>query len=358
MRHRSIGLRPFAAAISFALLLVACGGGTASDDPTDPAGSTDAPPTSGTEDCESGIEARLAHHLSDAVVGHKSFEAMAEEIEAATEGRITLEVFPAGQLGGIAEWGDLLRDGVIEFAWVDASTLGAFAPDIAAPNLPFIFDSADQFHDIMDSDIGDDINALILERAGVELLGWSSVGALYPFFNGVEPAVTPADLQGVRIRTTEAPIAIETFQLLGMDTVPMPLGETYTALQTGSVNAYHLPYWATRATSLYEVSESMSEIPITFANLGIGVDPAWLAGLCEVDAQAVRTAAKNAETFNREGWPAADLEDREYLMSQGIEMVSVDDLDPFRELVRSQWDDFEEQAETDIFARMKERLGL
>lgn len=383
MRITSRWTRAAAVTAVLALALAACGGGDdepaapppaeeaeddaedddaadddAADDDADDDASDDDGQAADVSECESGIQGRIAHHLADTVVGHQGFVAMAEEVADRTDGRISLEVFPAGQLGGIAEWADLLRDGAIEIAWVATSILGAFAPDISATDLPFLFETDQQFHDVMDSDIGDDINALILERAGVEILGWSSVGALYPFFGGVDPVTTPDDLQGVRIRTAEAPVAIRTWELLGAEPLPMALGDVYTALQTGAVDAYNLPYWATRATSLYEVSDRMSELPVQFSNLGIGVDPAWLAGLCDADAEVIRSAAANAATFNREGWPQSDLEDREYLIGQGIEMVPVPDIGPFRELVQPQWDDFEAESETDIFARIRAQLGL
>jgi TRAP-type transport system periplasmic protein len=327
--RRTRAVRVTSVLTGLALIAVACGGATeeAPEDPTPEAAADpdEQEPTvdedaeaddvaADTESCEDGIEGRIAHHLGDTVVGHEAFEILAEEVAEATDGRITFEVFPGGQLGGIAEWVDMLRDGVIEMAWLDASHLGAFAFDVGAPNLPFLFETDDDFHRIMDGDIGADMNALILEEARVEVLGWSSVGALYPFFSGLDPVTTPEDLRGLRMRIAEAPVSIRAWELLGTEPVGMPLGEAYTALQTGAVDGYHLPYWATRATSMYEVSDSMSEIPVTFANLAIAVDPQWLGGLCEHDAEVIRVAAKNAETFNREGWPEADVEDREFLI--------------------------------------------
>ena len=361
--------RAIAIALLLVMLMTACSSSDADGDAADTgadetAEATDAADASGpddaaagTEECETGIETRFAHHLGDTVIGHEAFVAMGEEIEAETDGRITMEVFPAGQLGGIAEWAGLLRDGVIEFAWTDASTLGAVVPDVAAPNLPFLFENEEEFHQIMDGPIGEDINALIREEAGIEILGWSSVGALIPFFGGVEAATTPEDLQGLAIRVPEAPVSVEAWRLLGAEPVAMPLGDAYTALQTGAINAYWLPYWATRATSMYEVSDAMSELPVAYANLAIAVDPNFLEGLCEADQAAIRTAASNAEAANREGWPAADVSDREYLIEQGIEVAEVEDVDAFRQLVLPQWEEFEANATTDLFTRMRAELG-
>lgn len=352
------------AAVAALLLLTACAGADEAEPeasapaaPEAPAETTEEEPAGpSADDCEAGIEFRIAHHLGDSVVGHLAFEQMVLDIEAGTDGRITGAVYPAGQLGGIAEWTDLLNAGVIEFAWVDTSHFGNFIPGVGFANLPFLFNNEDEFHQIMDGPIGQDIDAQLRDELGVEMLGWSSVGALYPFFAG-KTVETVDDLAGTKIRVAAATVTTETWRLLGTETFSMPLGEAYTALQTGSVEAYHLPYWATRATKLYEVSDSMSEIPVNFANLGIATSVDWLGGLCEFDQQVIREAATTATQANRDGWPAADVTDREYLIEQGIEMIPVSDLEPFRALVLPQWEQFEADSAEDYFTRARAELG-
>ncbi len=352
-------LRVTATAIAATLLLAACGGQeTAAPAPTTPAAPVAPADPAGpsADECEAGIDYRIAHHLGASVIGNLAFEEMIVEIEEKTDGRLSGAVFPAGQLGGIAEMTDLLTSGVIEFAWVDTSHFGSFIPSIGFPNLPFLFDNEAEFHEIMDGPIGADMNAQLRDELGVEVLGWSSVGPLYPFFAG-KTVRTVDDLRGTKIRVAEAPITTETWRLLRTETFAMPLGDAYTGLQTGSVEAYHLPYWATRATKLYEVSDTMSEIPVNFANLAIASSVEWLAGLCEFDRLIVLEAVDNAITYNREGWPVGDLTDREYLIDAGIEMIDVPDLEPFRALVLPQWDQFEQDSVEDYFTRARAQLG-
>ena len=351
-------LRTTAALVAGVLLLSACGG---SDTPAEPA-ATDAPaapaePTGPSPDeCEADISYRIAHHLGDGVVGDNAFDAMVVAIAERTDGRLNGEVFPGGQLGGIAEMTDLLTSGVIEFAWVDTSHFGAFIPSIGFANLPFLFNNEEEFHQIMDGPIGADMNAQLRDELGVEILGWSSVGPLYPFFAG-KTVRTVDDLRGTKIRVAAAPVTTETWRLLGTETFAMPLGEAYTALQTGSVEAYHLPYWATRATKLYEVSDTMSEIPVNFANLAIATSVDWLGGLCEYDRNILLEEVDTAIAFNRDGWPAGDAVDRDYLIEQGIEMIPVADLEPFRALVLPQWEQFERDSAEDYFTRARAELG-
>ena len=339
------------------ILLSACGGSetAAPPAPASPA-APEAPAGPLPDDCEAGIDFRIANHLGPNVVGNLAFEEMILEVAEKTDGRLSGENFPGGQLGGIAEMTDLLTSGTIEFAWVDTSHFGAFIPSIGFANLPFLFNNEEEFHQIMDGPIGADMNAQLREELNVEILGWSSVGPLYPFLAG-KTVRTVEDLAGVKIRVAAAPVTTETWRLLGTETFAMPLGEAYTALQTGAVEAYHLPYWATVATKLYEVSDSMSEIPVNFANLAIATSVDWLGGLCEYDQLVIREAVDNAIAYNRAGWPAGDATDRQYLIDQGIEMVAVPDLEPFRALVLPQWEQFERDSVEDYFTRARAELG-
>ena len=347
------------AALAAGMILLSACGGSETAAPASPAApaAPEAPAGPSPDDCEAGISYRIANHLGPSVVGNLAFEEMILEIAEKSDGRLSGQNFPGGQLGGIAEYPALLTDGTLEFAWLDASTLGAKIESLGWPNLPFLFETDDDFHRIMDGPVGADMNAQILDELGIEVLGWSSVGAVYPFFAG-KTVRTPADLAGTKMRVAQAPVSLETWRLLGTQTFAMGLGDTYTGLQTGSIEAYPLPYWATVATKLYEVSDTMSELPVAFANLNISASSVWLNSLCEYDQAVIREAVANAITFNRTGWPAADLADRQYLIEAGLEMVAIPDVEPFRALVLPQWEEFERNSAEDYFTRALAELGF
>ena len=369
-RSNGRGVRWSAIGVVLVLLLSACADGDEGEQASTPEpleaatdvdeedGGEAAEDLNAAEECEAGITARASHHLGEGNSGHQALVAMSEEIAELTDGRVDLQVFPGAQLGGVAEMTENLRDGVIEFAWLDSSAISTFVPEAAALNLPFLFETTDQFHDLIDGEVGEQMDALIREEAGIEILYWSTVGFLYTFFAGDDLVDSPEGFEGKAIRVAESPVFINTMRSLGAQAIDMPLGDVYTALQTGALDGYVLPYWATRDTSMYEVSDSMAEIGISHGGKVIAVSPAFLESLCDTDANAVRQAATSGEQIEREGWPAEDELAREYLIEQGIEMVSVDDFDAFRELVQPFWEDFEASDGGAIWELMKAELGL
>lgn len=369
--HRWAVPRVVAALLALALVAVACGGDEApdteppaeaapADDPADEEEEPSEAPATDTEECEDGITARASHHLGEENSGHEAFLAMAEEIEDGTEGRITVEVFPAAQLGGLGEMVESLRSGTIELAWLDSGSISGFVPEVGALSLPFVFETDDQFHDLIDGDVGQDMNALILEEAGVEVLFWSSVSFLYPFFAGDIEVRSPDDFEGLTMRTAATQAFLDTMRAFGAEAVDLPLGDVYTALQTGQVDGSILPYWAYRATSLYEVSDTLTSVGVVLANIAVGVDPQWLDGLCASDAEVVRAAAATGERINREGWPEEEIESREYLVEQGITMVDLTDEETqrFFDAATPVLESWEADVGGELWERMKDELGL
>jgi TRAP-type C4-dicarboxylate transport system substrate-binding protein len=115
-------------------------------------------------------------------------------------------------------------------------------------NLPFLFSTQEQFHTMIDGQVGDALNAKIRDEAGIEVLYWSTVGFLFTFFSGPELINSPSGFRNKAVRVAQSPIFINALNALGAQAIDMPLGEVYTAMQTGALDGYVLPYWAARDT--------------------------------------------------------------------------------------------------------------
>lgn len=329
------------AVLALALVLTACG---AND--------------SDSAACDSGILARASHHLGDSNAGHRALVAMSEEVLEETQGRVKIEVFPGAQLGGVAEMTSFLQSGVVEFAWLDSSAVSVFLPEAAALNLPFLFSSTDEFHALIDGEIGAALNDEIRSKVGIEVLYWSTVGFLYAFFAGSEAIVSPDGFSGKSVRVAQSPIFINALRSLGAQPVDLPLGDVYSAMQTGAIDGFVLPFWAARSTSLYEVADFAVDVGISHGSKFVAVSPSFIDGLCESDAAAIRAAASNAQTLERESWPSEDRDAKAFMEANGIEVFTVEDFESFQNLVQPFWAEFEATDGGDIWAAIKRDRGL
>ncbi|HWT31554.1 MAG TPA: TRAP transporter substrate-binding protein DctP, partial [Propylenella sp.] len=83
-------------------------------------------------------ELRYAHVGSEGDIQTRYAAEAAEAIKAATDGRVTVQVFPASQLGGVAELVDGVRMGSISMGHHDFASLARIVPEVAVFNAPFV----------------------------------------------------------------------------------------------------------------------------------------------------------------------------------------------------------------------------
>lgn len=175
---------------------------------------------------------RLAFNQTD---NHPQYIAMAEaseRLEEATDGALSIQIYPNETLGAQQEAIQLLQDNSLELAYVGGAQLENFSDDFIVFNLPYIFESQDhQRHVTNDPDIIGELYTS-LEDNNIRVIGGFH-GGVRNVYNSVRPVVTPDDMSGLNIRVQESDTHIEMMNLMGGSGTPMAQGEVYTAIQTG-----------------------------------------------------------------------------------------------------------------------------
>lgn len=184
---------------------------------------------------------KLAHGLAPAPNSHHGIAAAAwgKEINKQTEGRFTVQEFPASALGGEREMVEGVLLGTIDMAVVSSGTLGNFVPAIGVFDVPFLFRDADHARLVMDGPIGDELLGAF-EGSGLVAVAWGEQGFRHITSNK-GPIRKPADLLGQKIRTMENPIHLSAFQALGAAPTPMAWPEVMGALQQGTIDGQENP---------------------------------------------------------------------------------------------------------------------
>jgi tripartite ATP-independent transporter DctP family solute receptor len=182
------------------------------------------------------VELTAAHVNPPGEPSNTAFAELAKRLEGSKTG-LSMTVFPQGQVGGETDAIEQAQIGAITMTTVATSHLSAFAPAVGVFDIPFLFRDAETHPwAVVDGPIGKEIEEKIEAESGLEVLGWWSAGLRHVFTREVD-VKTPADLQGQKIRVIGSPVYIDTFNALGAQATPMPYGEVYTALATGTVDA-------------------------------------------------------------------------------------------------------------------------
>src|SRR5919112_695871 len=188
---------------------------------------------------EAQTRLRYAHVGSEGDIQYWFAEEAAKKIPQATENRVTIQVFPNSQLGGVQEMSDGVKCGAISIGHHEFASLARRVKDIAVFNAPFVYrDGAHALAatDPRKSEVLQEFNQKLVSEGGMRIVGRLFRGARQ--MTAKQAVYSPADLQGKRFRGV--PIQLWTTMIRGFGAIPTPVevAELPTALMTGMVTGH------------------------------------------------------------------------------------------------------------------------
>lgn len=268
-----------------------------------------------------------------------------EIVEERSEGRISVETFHSSQLGNERDMIEGLQLGTVEMAIVSTAPLAGFTTDFYVFDMPFIFDGVDNARSVVDSEVGQKMLDDLREKG---ILG------LCYFENGFRSCTnsrgaifTPADLSGVKIRTMENPIHMESFRVMGADPTPMAFGELYTALQQKTIDAQENPLAIVDTSKFYEVQKYLSLTEHFYAPAPLLVAEEFYDGLSLEDQKLIKECALEARDFERQTLDEMNALLLSELEGYGMEINEVDKA-PFIEAVQPVYEKYVGTGEDQI----------
>ncbi len=227
--------------------------------------------------------------------GARHFKAL---VEARFPGQVEIRIFGTGQLGEDKEMLEGLRLGTLEMH-VPSSVLHSVAPEFGIFDLPFLVEDRGHFQRIVASDIGKDLEELLQREHGLTLLAYWENG-FRVITNNVRPVVTPADLEGIRLRTPKDPERVRLFETLGASPASMSFGEVFSALRQGVVDGQENPLAQLTAARLHEVQRYLSVSNHVYTPAYPVMRTAWFESLPEDLQAGLRQAALETGDWLRE----------------------------------------------------------
>lgn len=176
-------------------------------------------------------------------------------IATETNGRLQIQGFPNGQLGNAQETLSQVRTGSLEFLTSSFGLLSGVVPAAGIPTLGFLFDSYEKVWQAIDGELGAYIAKDVEKRGelvvlnGVHDIGFRHITSNRRFM------MEPKDLKGFKIRTPPTPFLTSLFSALGASPTPIPFGDLYTSLQTGTVDGQENPLTVVDSFKFYEVQK-------------------------------------------------------------------------------------------------------
>jgi len=174
-----------------------------------------------------------------------------KRIQAATNGRVEIRLFPNSQLGSDPQMIAQTRSGAIEFLQIGNNILGTVIPASALLGVPFAFNNYKQMIVSANGPIGAYI-ASAADKVGLRKFDGTFYGGTFQTQNRVRPINEPADLKGLKIRVPPGPLDVATFKAFEAAPTVISIAEVYTSLQTHLVDGIEVPLPTVQNFKFYE----------------------------------------------------------------------------------------------------------
>src|SRR5512134_3173404 len=262
-------------------------------------------------------------------LGYPTVEAMVrmgKKLEAQTNGRISIQMFPSMQLGGEKEMIEQAQVGALQIARISVGAIGPVVDDLNVFNLPFVFRDEAHMRKVIDGPIGQELLERVTAspQSRLVVLGWMDAGTRNVYAN--KPVTKPDDLKGLKIRMMGNPIFVETMNAMGGNGISMGFNELFGALQTGVVDgAENNPptllaqnHYQTPRGKVYSLTGHLI-IPEIFVYSKVSWDK-----LSKAEQDLIRKFSREAQLEQRKLWDAYVAEATGKLKAAGIQFVKAD----------------------------------
>ena len=277
-----------------------------------------------------------------------------DKLEELSGGSITVELYPSRQLGDEKQMMEGLRFGTVDAALTTNSVVTQMEERFGLFDLPFIFASAEKAHTLLDSEVGAEL-AATLEPKGIVDLGYME-GGFRHMLNNRHPITQPADVEGVKFRVMQSPMFIQMFDSLGGAPVPMAWGETFTAIQQGTIDGLEGAVSVFYASNFQDVSKYISLTRHNYSTVHLLMSQMTMNKLSDEQKAAVREAARHAVEGQRARNAELEKESIRLITDAGVTVNEVADLSEFRTLMEPVYANYRDNVDAELLDRALEIL--
>ena len=227
-------------------------------------------------------------------IGARDFKAA---VEKNTNGSVQVQLYPNRQLGDEKQVMEGVRFGTVDAGIVTNAVVAQMEPAFQINDLPFLYTNEAQAQKVLDGKLGADLAAMLAKK-NVVVLGYME-GGFRQMINNKKPVSVPADVQGVKYRVMQNPLFIDMFTSLGGAAIPMAWGETFTAVQQGTIDGLEIPVAVIDGSKMYEVTKFLSMTNHTYSMIALLISKRSLDKLTPEQRAAVIEAGKTATAQQR-----------------------------------------------------------
>ncbi|MFC2947617.1 TRAP transporter substrate-binding protein [Virgibacillus sediminis] len=314
--------------VSIILLLTACGGSETSG--------------SGGASEDGTYTFKVSHVVQESHIWHKTAEKFDGELQAASDGRMSLEIYPASQLGLEQDMVQQMESGSIDFGFLTNAYMSTREDSLNAWFMPFLFSDLAEAAEMRNSEEAREMLAS-LESQGLVGLDFGFAGNRHILLK--EGFVqSPEDIKGKKVRIIGSPAFQSFWDKTSAGPTAMPLSEVYTSLQTGVIDGMDIDLDALVTEKYYENAEYLTLTNHATFPTVIAMSKQVFDGLSDEDQEIIQTSLEKAVDWGVEEAIQREETNLEKLKEEGV-LVKELDGSAFEDVSNEVRDEFSAESE-------------
>lgn len=206
------------------------------------------------------FELRQFHNQPSDSPLHKRLVELWDAVKTETNGRVQVQTFPENNkiAGGDPAALNMVVTGELDFFTLNGGSIGNIVPATNVQGVLFAFRTPAQVFEALDGDLGDYLRQEMKAKGLYAIPKGCFDNGFHQITCSTHPIRSIDDLQGLKIRTPDAPIYVEAWKALGAAPVVFNLNKVYEALKNGDAEAQTNPLAIAEFLKLYEVQKYVS----------------------------------------------------------------------------------------------------
>ncbi len=241
------------------------------------------------------IIVKFAHVVTAETPKGKAANKFKELLEQKTAGKMKVEVYPSSQLYGDKEELEQAQAGNVQIIAPSITKLVGLNPKVQYVDLPFLFPNNAAVYKFWESEANKTLMNSFDKFSLKGLAMWPN--GFKQFTDNKRPLLTPEDFKGLKFRTQAGKVLEAQFKGLGAGSATIAFGETYAALQQGTVDGQENTYNNIDTQKYQEVQKYLSVTNHGRIDYIVLINSTFFNGLAPDLQKAVLESMKEATKF-------------------------------------------------------------
>ncbi len=273
------------------------------------------------------LAAEITIRWGDVVGGtHPSVQMIgrvADEVKQKSNGRIEIQSFPGGQLGGSRDMIEAVANGAQHIVTEGAANFGQWVPAMSVLEAPFLWRDAAHLATAMASPIGEEFNQALIKGRGMRIVGTTYYGARHVTTSN-KAIASAKDMAGLKLRVPENDVFKAMAESWGAKPTPMNFNELYLALKQNVVDGQENPLPTIKSAKFDEVQKYLILTAHIITPRLVVINEAFWQRLKDDDRKIVKAAIDNGIAWQDRQILAAEKSLLDELRKSGMTVIEPD----------------------------------